>query len=71
MAAQRESISGDFEGVRWEVRPEWLAGRYWWRVYVGGHPKVLMRNRDYAVQAAEPLAADEAEYRREAGWVPQ
>jgi hypothetical protein len=71
MAVQRESISGDVEGVRWEVRPEWLAGRYWWRVYVGGHPKVLMRNRDYAVQAAEPLAADEAEYRREAGWAPQ
>jgi hypothetical protein len=68
MVGPRDAVIGDVDGVRWEVRPEWLAGRYWWRVYVGGHPKVLMRDREFAIQAAEPLAADEAKYRREAGW---
>jgi hypothetical protein len=52
--------------VTWEARPEWLAGHHWWRVYVGGHPKVLVRYRDNAVRAAEALAADEARFRREA-----
>lgn len=61
-----EPIRSDVDGVSWETRPEWLAGRYWWRIYIGGHPKVLARYQENAVQAAEALAADEARFRREA-----
>ena len=42
-----------------------MAGRYWWRIYVAGLPKQLLRYRDYAVTAAEAFAADEAQFRRE------
>jgi hypothetical protein len=66
MATEPQAIRGDVDGVTLEVRPEWLAGRHWWRVYVGGHPKVLVRYREHAVRAAEALAADEAQFRREA-----
>lgn len=51
--------------IGYEVRPEWLAGRYWWRIFVAGNPKVLVRYRRYALAAAEALAADEAHYRRD------
>ena len=58
---------GMVDGVEYEVRPEWLAGRNWWRVYVARSPKVLLRSRDYAIRAAEVLALDEAYYRQQAG----
>ncbi|MGE3175448.1 MAG: hypothetical protein AB7O97_22680 [Planctomycetota bacterium] len=58
------SLHADRDGVSYEVRPEWLAGRYWWRIYVAGNPKVLVRYRHFAIQAAESLAADEALARR-------
>jgi hypothetical protein len=61
-----EAVGSEVEGVTWEARPEWLAGHHWWRVYVGGHPKVLVRYRENALRAAEALAADEARFRREA-----
>lgn len=60
------SVRGSVEGISWEARPEWLAGRYWWRVYIGGHPKVLVRYRDSALAIVEALAADEAQFRRDA-----
>ncbi len=63
--ASPESIQNDFDGVPWEVSPEWLAGRYWWRICVARHPRVLVRYN--AMCAAEALAADEARFRREAG----
>ncbi|MCA8965003.1 MAG: hypothetical protein H6838_11475 [Planctomycetes bacterium] len=63
---QPQPIRDDVDGVSWEARPEWLAGRYWWRVYVARHPKVLLRYRDSAVAVAEAIAADEAQFRRDA-----
>jgi hypothetical protein len=62
-----ESVSGRVGDIPWVVRPEWLAGRHWWRVVVGGHPKVLVFALEFATQAAEVLATDEAEYRRQVG----
>ena len=59
-------VRGEVAGISFEGRPEWLAGRYWWRVYVGGHPKVLVRYRDTAVAVGEALAADEAQFRIDA-----
>jgi hypothetical protein len=59
------SLTGRVGPMLWEVRPEWLAGRYWWRVYVGGNPKVLVRYAEFAVPAAEALAADELRFRSE------
>jgi hypothetical protein len=53
------------DDVAWEVRPEWMAGRHWWRIYVAGLPKQLLRYRDNAITAAEAFAADEAQFRRE------
>ena len=66
MSLDPDSVSGDIDGVAWQVRPEWLAGRHWWRIYVVGHPKVLVRYQENAICAAEALAADEARFRREA-----
>ena len=66
MDADPVAMGSEVEGVPWEVRPEWLAGHHWWRIYVRGHPKVLVRYRENAVRAAEALAADEARFRREA-----
>jgi len=54
------------DGIAFEARPEWLAGRNWWRIYVAGNPKVLVRYREFAIEAAKALAADEARFRREA-----
>lgn len=59
-------IRGSVDDVAWEARPEWLAGRFWWRVYVARHPKVLLRYRDSAMAVAEAIAADEAQFRRDA-----
>lgn len=59
-------ISGRVGDVDWVVRPTWIAGHYWWRVVVGGHPKVLVRHAEFAVPVAENLAADEMQYRRAA-----
>jgi hypothetical protein len=61
-----DAIPGRLGDIEWEVRPEWLAGRYWWRVYVAGHPKVLVRYAENAAAAAEALAADERQFRRDA-----
>jgi len=61
-----DPITGQVGEVGWQVRPEWLAGRFWWRVLVAGHPKVLVRYDQYAVPVAEQLAADELQFRREA-----
>jgi hypothetical protein len=66
MTSAPEPIRDEVGGVVWEVRPEWLAGRHWWRIYVNGHPKVLVRYQEHALGAAEALAADEARFRREA-----
>jgi hypothetical protein len=66
MTAEPAALHADRDGVAYEVRPEWMAGRYWWRIYVAGNPKVLVRYRQFAIQAAESLAADEAMSRREA-----
>ncbi|MFY9341088.1 MAG: hypothetical protein WAT39_01275 [Planctomycetota bacterium] len=60
-----DSKAGRVGDVVWEARAEWLAGRYWWRVYVAGHPKVLVRYAEHAAAAAEALAADELQFRRE------
>ncbi len=57
---------GAVDDVRYEARPEWLAGRNWWRIYVAGNPKVLVRYRESAIEAGRALAADEARFRREA-----
>jgi hypothetical protein len=54
------------DDVPFEARPEWLAGRNWWRIYVAGNPKVLVRHREFAIEAGRALAADEARFRREA-----
>ena len=62
-----EPIRSQVDGVAWEVRPEWLAGRYWWRIFIAGHVKVLVRYQENAVRAAEALASDEAQFRRETG----
>lgn len=67
MSQQAVPQHGVVEGVEYEVRPEWLAGRHWWRIYVARSPKVLMRSRELAIRAAEVIAADEALHRREAG----
>lgn len=56
---------GVVDGIPVEVRPEWLAGHYWWRVFIHGANKVLLRHREHAIRAAEVLASDEAELRRE------
>lgn len=71
MATVPDPISGRVGDVVWNLRPEWLAGRYWWRVFVGGHPKVLVRYVENAATAAEALAADEDRFRREAGVVQE
>jgi hypothetical protein len=65
MAREPEGAKSAIDGVAWEVRPEWMAGRYWWRIYVGGLPKQLLRYRENAVIAAEAFAADEARFRRD------
>lgn len=65
MKPEPEIVAGQVDGVGWEVRPEWFAGRHWWRVHVAGHPKVLVRYQQYALQVAAPLAADEARFRRD------
>jgi hypothetical protein len=57
-------ITSSFDGVPFAVRPEHFAGNDWWRVYVDGNPRVLLRYREYAQQVAEVLAADEAQFRR-------
>jgi hypothetical protein len=67
MSRDTEAIRSERDGIPWEVRPEWLAGRYWFRIYINGHPKVLMRHQDNAAAVADALAADEAQFRREAG----
>ena len=67
MTAIPDPISGHVGEVAWELRPEWLAGRYWWRIHVAGHPRVLVRHPEHGVPAAEALAADELQHRREAG----
>lgn len=66
MADETNAILGNVQGIRYVLKPEELAGKTWWRVFVGGHPKVLVRHREYALAAAEALAADEAMFRREA-----
>ena len=60
-----DPIGGRVGDLRWELRPEWLAGRFWWRVYLGGHPKVLVRFPDSGVVVAEALARDELRLRQE------
>jgi hypothetical protein len=65
------SYAGHVAGVGWEARPEWLAGRYWWRVFVNGHPKVLVRYTEFAIAAAEALAADEARFRSQQESAPE
>ena len=67
MATEREPEAYHFEveGLRIEVRPVWLAGHYWWRVFMQGHNKVLMRHREHAIRVAEIIAEDEAMLRRE------
>jgi hypothetical protein len=60
-------VHGEEDGVAFELRPEWLAGRFWWRIYVARHPKVLVRSLEHATAAARALAADEAQFRRETG----
>jgi hypothetical protein len=37
----------------------------WWRIYLQGHSKVLLRHREHAIPVAEILAKDEAQLRRE------
>ncbi len=61
-----EPVRGRTSGVEWVLRPEWLAGSYWWRVLVAGHPKLLLRHREHAMRVAETVADDEAHHRREA-----
>jgi hypothetical protein len=58
-------VGGQVGEVPWTVRPEWLAGRYWWRVVVNGHPKVLLHHLEFAVPVAEALAGDERKFRRQ------
>lgn len=55
----------EVEGLCVEARPEWVAGHYWWRIYLQGHSKVLLRHRDHAIRVAELMAYDEALVRRE------
>jgi len=62
-----EPILSEVDGVPWETRPTWLAGNYWWRIYVDGRPKGLLRDLQEAIHCAETLAADEARFRHEAG----
>jgi hypothetical protein len=71
MTTVPDPIAGRAGDVVWSVRPEWLAGRYWWRVFVAGQPKVLVRYEEHAVSAAEALAADELQFRREVGVVAE
>ena len=66
MAEPQQPLRDNVAGISWEARPEWLAGSYWWRVYVAGHPKVLVRFADSAVAVGKALAADEAQFRRDA-----
>lgn len=65
MATQPDIYRSELQGLRLEARPEWLAGRYWWRVYLDGHSKVLVRHLDHAIRVGEILADDEALQRRE------
>ena len=67
MSLDPDPVGSQVDGVVWEVRPEWMAGRHWWRIYIAGHVKVLVRYKENAIRAAEALAADEARFRREAG----
>ncbi|HZN39298.1 MAG TPA: hypothetical protein VFD82_10880 [Planctomycetota bacterium] len=67
MSLEPSPVSDRVDGVTWEIRPEWLAGRHWWRIYIDRHVKVLVRYKENAIRAAEALAADEAQFRREAG----
>ncbi|MFO1078392.1 MAG: hypothetical protein U1E73_11780 [Planctomycetota bacterium] len=60
-----ETIRTEIAGLRIEIRPEWLAGHHWWRVFLQGHNKVLLRHREHAIRVAEILADDEAQLRRE------
>lgn len=57
-------VHSSFDGVPYSVRPEHFAGNDWWRACVDGNPRVLLRYREYALQVAEVLAADEAQFRR-------
>lgn len=66
MVTVPDPITGHVGEVGWMLRPEWLAGRYWWRVLVAGHPKVLVRYEELAIPVAEALAADELRFRHEA-----
>jgi hypothetical protein len=65
MTCESNTIRREVDGVAWEIRPEWLAGRYWWRIYVSGHTKLLVRFQENAIAVATALATDEAEFRRE------
>ncbi|MEZ5654243.1 MAG: hypothetical protein R3E87_27220 [Burkholderiaceae bacterium] len=65
MQPQPDIYRSELQGLRIEVRPEWLAGRYWWRIHLDGHGKVLLRHLDHAIRVAEILADDEALHRRE------
>ncbi len=65
MVEKPDAVGGSAGSVSWEVRPEWLAGRYWFRVYIAGMPRVMVRHQPYAIDAAEALAADEDKHRRE------
>lgn len=68
MASGADDVAfhGRVDEIAFEARPEWLAGRNWWRIYVAGNPKVLVRYRESAIEAGRALAADEARFRREA-----
>ncbi|MBL8733703.1 MAG: hypothetical protein JNN13_15130 [Planctomycetes bacterium] len=65
MELEPDSYRSEIEGLRLEARPEWLAGRYWWRVFLNGHSKVLLRHREHAIRVGEILADDEVLLRRE------
>lgn len=65
MPLEPAQVTGQVEGVPYVLKPEFLAGDYWWRVWVAGHPKVLVRHREQAERVAELLADDEAQVQRE------
>jgi hypothetical protein len=65
MPQEPAHITGQVEGVPFELKPEFLAGDYWWRVWVGGHPKVLVRSVEHAGRVAELLADDQARMQRD------
>jgi hypothetical protein len=66
MADDPQPVRGRAGDLEWALRPEWVAGRFWWRVFVNGHPKVLMCHREHAEVAAAAMAADELQYRCDA-----